>query len=156
MGIRLPGFVALVLLAALAFLGSARPSSAQPVVQGTDFTLFWRGDLRIIATRDNTQITITDASTGAVMSPTAYTSNLGVGGTNPFELRTAGDSFEANNGTLTYRIHVSATRSRGPAEEKPIIIWTGTMESQLMHPASPPSAWANSWVSNVRSRMALR
>ena len=151
MGIRLPRFVALVLLAALAMvaiLGSASPSHAQPAtIQGTDFTLFWRGDLRIIATRPNTLVTIVDASTGAVLDPALFTANIV--GTNPFELRNQGDSFEANNGTLTYRIHVSATNSRGPREDKPLIVWTGSIEGRLKHPAAPPSAWINSWVSNV-------
>jgi hypothetical protein len=149
MGIRLPRVATPFLLAALALLGSARPGLAQRpgTVQGTDFVLFWRGDLRIIATRDNTQVAITDAATGALLDPLLYTSNIP--GTNPFELRTAGDSFEANNGTITSRIHVSATNSRGPREEKPLIIWTGSIQGTLVHPLAPPTAWINSWVSNV-------
>src|SRR4051812_42100835 len=81
--------LALLALAIAAFLGAARPACAQPAaVQGTDFTLFWRGDLRIVATRPNTLITVIDASTGAILSPTLYTANVAV---NPIDLRNQGD-----------------------------------------------------------------
>ena len=134
------------MLAWLAAGLAARPACAQPAaVQGTDFTLFWRGDLRIIATRDDTAVSIVDASTGLPLAG-GYASNIAG---NPFELRNAGDSFEANDGATTLRIHVSSTSSRGPREDKPLIVWTGSLDPALVHPASPPAAWTNAWVSNV-------
>lgn len=146
MGIRLRGALVACLIACAVLFG-ARPSHAQPApVQGTSFTLFWRGDLRIIATRDNTLITIEDAGNGALLPGTGYTANI-LG--NPFELRHAGDSFEANNGTATFRVHVTSKESRGPRVDKPLIVWTGALDAGLKHPLAPPTVWTNAWVSNV-------
>ncbi len=125
-------------------LACALPVSAQTVVNGTEYTVFWRGDLRIIATRPNTQITLIDASTGGLLTG-FFTANIAG---NPFELRNAGDSFEGNNGTATFRIRIIAERSRGPAEDKPVIVWTGSLETGLKHPAAPPTV-TNAWMSII-------
>ena len=58
LGIRIASVV-VTLVALLA----ARGTRAQAVVAGTQYALFWRGDLRIIATRPNTQIDLIDVST---------------------------------------------------------------------------------------------
>lgn len=134
---RLAGIVAVL----LAWSASA---SAQSVVTGTQYTLFWRGDLRIIATRPNTEVTIIDANTGAPLA-LPFTANLPG---NRLDLRNAGDSLEANNGTATYRIRIVTATSRGQAEDKPVIVWTGSLASTLKHPAAPPTT-TNAWMSII-------
>src|SRR5688572_8401442 len=85
-----------------------RPSAAQGSATGTQYVTFWRGDLRIVATRGRTQVTIVDVTTGAALSATQWIGNYA---TNPFVLASPGDSFEASSSlvppaVLTHRIRI--------------------------------------------------
>lgn len=131
----------------LLFLFLALPSwvQGQGSSTGTQYVLFWRGDLRIIATRPNTRVTIYDCSTGTPMSPAAWSGNFN---TNSFDLDNIADSFEASNFNSTTRIRIVTTTARGPKEDKPVITWTGSLEATLKHPLAPPTT-TNAWMSNL-------
>jgi hypothetical protein len=131
-------------IAALVLALGASAARGQGVVAGTQYTLFWRGDLRIIATRPATRIDLVDISTGAPLA-LPYTSNIAG---NPFTLPNAGDSFEANDVASTYRIRIIASTASGPVEDKPVIVWTGALDPTIKHPANPTTG-LNAWMSIV-------
>ena len=142
------GFPLLGVLCLLSVAGLAAPRhvSAQGAATGTEYVVFWRGDLRVIATRANTRIELIDVNTGAQVSTTSYTANIAG---NPCTLRNAGDSFEARTlGAATLRIRIIATRAGGPPEDKPVIVFTGSLEAGAKHPAVPPTL-GNAWLSNL-------
>ena len=132
--------LAALLLASLVGTPSAR---AQTPANGTTYVVFWRGDLRIIATRAKTQVLLVDASTGAPLAASRYTANLAG---NPFTLQSAGDSFEGASGANTLRVRIVTSTASGRQEDKPVVTWTGSLEPALKHPAAVgvvTNAWAS-------------
>ena len=118
---------------------------AQGGAPGTEYVTFWRGDLRIHAVRDRTEVTIIDVNTGLPLAPTGWTGNFA---TNPFVLANAGDSFEADSLGLTHRVRILSDRSGGPAEPKQLVVWTGDLGGTLIHPLNiPPDQ--NAWMSYI-------
>lgn len=67
-----PGFVprarawipARVAVLATLLLGALAPSAAAEKTAGTEFVTFWSGDLRVLAQKPNTRVTLVDVDTG--------------------------------------------------------------------------------------------
>jgi hypothetical protein len=110
---------------------------------GTQYATFWRGDLRILAARPDTLVTILDVSTGLPLDPVNWTGNFT---TNPFRLGSVGDSFEGSSRGATFRVRIVAETATGPVEPKPVVAWTGWLAPAIVHPFAPPldqNAWAS-------------
>ena len=134
----------LVALVACAVVLTAGGALGQGSATGTQYVTFWRGDLRIIATEPDTQVTLIDVETGAALSKNDYDSNFNK---NPFTLVNPGDSFEGDNQGATFRVRIVAEPARGTGtRETPVIVFTGMLSSGLKHPPDPPSS-SNAWMS---------
>jgi hypothetical protein len=135
----------LALVAAVLWPAAAPSSFAQGAAPGTEYVTFWRGDLRVFAVRDRTEVTLIDINSGLPLNPGNWLGNFA---TNPFVLDNPGDSFEADSRGLTHRVRVVARRSGGPSEDKPVVVWTGDLGPTLIHPVSIP-ADQNAWMSYI-------
>lgn len=131
----------MVVLACLAW--APRAAVAQVPV-GTQHVTFWRGDLRIIALRDRTRVTLIDIASGNALPAASWLGNFN---RNPFTLG-ANESFEASSLGQTYRVRVIAEAAGGPVEDKPVVVWTGQLAASLVHPLTVPTD-QNAWMSYV-------
>lgn len=135
----------------LLLLVSPATAGVATIANGTTYALFWRGDLRIIATRPNTSVTLIDINTGLPLDTTMFLANVPG---NPFVLANAGDSFEGESkatptgAVLTHRVRVIASNAAPPVEDKPIAVFTGALAAGLKHPLSPPTT-TNAWLSYI-------
>ncbi|UCF07345.1 MAG: PKD domain-containing protein, partial [Thermoplasmata archaeon] len=98
------------------------------VATGTEYLAFWSGELRIIAQKDYTQVTLYDIRTGALLpinDPRLVTPLP----SNPFTLASAGDMWTGLGGMQSYwleiQVKIVSQCANGSAEPKPVTVWTG-------------------------------
>jgi hypothetical protein len=139
----------------LVFMAGENLSNAQAT--GTEYVTFWSGDLRIFATKADTKVEIIDIATGNILPFSDSRVSSTNFATNPFVLTNPCDSFEGvgglGNPNREIQVRIRATDATSGNEEKPIIVWTGSLNSNAKHPISPPSV-SNAWMSYIPAIVA--